>query len=532
MYYNEYSSLIICILKLSFPSQQYTFRSLCSLQVNIVTELYTGLIVGFLFLLYPVSGWLADVYLSRIKTMVSGMAMIVLGDVLSLVLVFTYPDALLAGFVIIIVGHTFFEVNAILFGLDQLQTYSTENHQAFVYWYYWTTQVGHFLYGLSLCAGYETSGELGFRVNVAIFCLVQMGLLFLVMVVIWKWWKKFIRHSVGFYPFKNIVRVLSYAVGRKSSSHPSAFTYGDKKTPSRLDMAKMRHGGPFSTEQVEDVKVFFHILFLLMPLSIYYYVDDTYNITRQFQHSNSTNPINYGQCLLTEVHSWMRSTLCVFLIPVYLLVLRPLLQRVSHFSWLLWRMGWSLLIALCAVLALLGIEIHIAVYQAGHSNISFVTNVTNCYAGDALSFYWLIIPEFLYGLSYIIIFSTGLEFICAQAPQGMKGLFIGLWYSFEGLDLVIISIQNYFQLDCFSGYFVAKAIIVFGFIVWYGYAARRYQFRKRQDIYNQSDLEDHYTQILQQEDNQSDGESMVASGHIQSIIRPETSYRTMEVMKY
>ncbi len=46
----------------------------------------------------------------------------------------------------------------------------------------------------------------------------------------------------------------------------SAFTYCDDERPSRVDCAKSRYGGPFTTEQVEDVKAFLRILILLHSL--------------------------------------------------------------------------------------------------------------------------------------------------------------------------------------------------------------------------------------------------------------------------
>ena len=46
----------------------------------------------------------------------------------------------------------------------------------------------------------------------------------------------------------------------------SAFTYSDDEKPSRFDYAKERYGGPFTTEQVEDVKTFVRILTLLATL--------------------------------------------------------------------------------------------------------------------------------------------------------------------------------------------------------------------------------------------------------------------------
>ena len=55
----------------------------------------------------------------------------------------------------------------------------------------------------------------------------------------------------------------------KSHKHPlrrSAFTHSDDYIPSRLDFAKERFGGPFTTEQVENVKTFIRILLVLLAV--------------------------------------------------------------------------------------------------------------------------------------------------------------------------------------------------------------------------------------------------------------------------
>ena len=43
--------------------------------------------------------------------------------------------------------------------------------------------------------------------------------------------------------------------------------------------------------------------------------------------------------------------------------------------------------------------------------------------------YLTAIPLVLNGLSYLLVFVTTVEFICAQSPNAMKGLLIGVWYS-------------------------------------------------------------------------------------------------------
>ena len=59
-------------------------------------------------------------------------------------------------------------------------------------------------------------------------------------------------------------KVLKYAVKNKHPQRRSAFTYCEDELPSRIDFGKRKYGGPFTTEQVEDVKTFLR----LIPMAI------------------------------------------------------------------------------------------------------------------------------------------------------------------------------------------------------------------------------------------------------------------------
>ena len=48
----------------------------------------------------------------------------------------------------------------------------------------------------------------------------------------------------------------------------SAFTYWEDKPYSRIDLGKAKYGGPFITEQVEDVKTFFRVLGIAVVYSL------------------------------------------------------------------------------------------------------------------------------------------------------------------------------------------------------------------------------------------------------------------------
>jgi hypothetical protein len=73
-------------------------------------------------------------------------------------------------------------------------------------------------------------------------------------------------------PFKLAYNVFRYAIKTKHPRQRSAFTYWEDDLPSRIDFGKVKYGGPFTTEQVEDVKTLIKsigvILVVSFPVSV------------------------------------------------------------------------------------------------------------------------------------------------------------------------------------------------------------------------------------------------------------------------
>ena len=90
-------------------------------------------------------------------------------------------------------------------------------------------------------------------------------LITLVLISCWKY-QWFYTNSGLNYPYKTVYKVINFARKNKYPLHHSALTYGDDYIPSRLDFAKERFGGPFTTEQVKNVKTFLRILFVLFSI--------------------------------------------------------------------------------------------------------------------------------------------------------------------------------------------------------------------------------------------------------------------------
>ena len=67
-------------------------------------------------------------------------------------------------------------------------------------------------------------------------------------------------------PYKLVYKVIKFAKQHNIPICRSAFTYCEDELPSRMDLGKEKYGGPFTTEQVEDVKASLGILRVLLTL--------------------------------------------------------------------------------------------------------------------------------------------------------------------------------------------------------------------------------------------------------------------------
>ena len=69
-------------------------------------------------------------------------------------------------------------------------------------------------------------------------------------------------------PIKLIIQVLNYTRKHSYPERRSAFTYIDEEQPTRMDYGKEKFGGPFTEEEVEDVKTVLRLLPLVICLSL------------------------------------------------------------------------------------------------------------------------------------------------------------------------------------------------------------------------------------------------------------------------
>ena len=111
-----------------------------------------------------------------------------------------------------------------------------------------------------------------------------------------------------------------------------------------------------------------------------------------------------------------------------------------------------------------------------------------------------VIIMILHGLAYVLVFSTVLEFICAQSPNETKGLLIGLWYSMLSIKSFFINIiDTQVPMDTteWNIYHGIKGVMIFISLAAFSIVCKKYKYRERNEIVNeQAMIEEQYEREL------------------------------------
>ena len=223
-----------------------------------------------MLVLLPVAGWISDSLLGRYRAITAG---IFLSAVMHLAIIISFVmlqfDWTIPAFVVIYIslpaatfcGGTFF-ISSLPFIIDQMVGASADDIIAAIQWYCWAFAVGVTAQYLPICLSIVTQQQ-----NIL---LLYLSLIFLSLSVVLitdrlchKWLNVHYKKSN---PFKIIFKVLNYARKTKYPERRSAFTYIDEEEPSRLDYGKHKFGGPFTEEEVEDVKTILRLLPLFLSI--------------------------------------------------------------------------------------------------------------------------------------------------------------------------------------------------------------------------------------------------------------------------
>ncbi len=297
-------------------------------------------------------------------------------------------------------------------------------------------------------------------------------------------------------PVKLIYNVLIYAKRNKYPRNRSALTYWENSYPSRIDFGKQRFGGPFTEEQVENVKTVGRILpVLLLSMIVCRIGYDSVNLYQRSANRKNTN-YNISDVMIAEdILPYLVATLMILL---YQFVLYPCFYK--YIPSLLKRIGLGIFFSLLtsAIYMILTIsDQYIKPLAMCPLGIKLLSNSTIILPID---YKWLLLPKIMYGISNFFLLTYSLEFTVAQTPKSMRGIMVGLWNAIIGISKLIngYSYLLYFyigteSLGCLSYYYIGNTTFILIVFLAYLVVARKYKVRIRDYIVPVYQIAEEYT---------------------------------------
>ena len=141
---------------------------------------------------------------------------------------------------------------------------TSDELSAVVQWYVWIT---NFAYGLSFTVSFIGILPYHKTIRVGIVALYAVPFALIIISDCLCLQSLGRTHKVT-NPIKLIIQVLNYTRKHRYPERRSAFTYLDEEQSSRMDFGKEKFGGPFTEEEVEDVKTLLRLIPLLVCISI------------------------------------------------------------------------------------------------------------------------------------------------------------------------------------------------------------------------------------------------------------------------
>ena len=501
------------------------------------------ILISLTTIVVPFCGFIADIFCGRFKTYMVSLFLMIAGLfllVFAFLIIFTDFHVLnihlpLSSLQILL--FTIFCVSALLFTVgfagyianyvqfihDQLMEAPTRYLSLSTHWVMWADQVGYSvmvpLFVSSFC----------FTQKFIVVTLCGISITFLVLFVCMllfsflkrQWFHIEPRQQN---PYKMVLKIIDFARKHKYPLQRSAFTYCDDEIPSRLDFAKERYGGPFTTEQVEDVKSFLRVIVVLLavgPVFVLEVPSSLYFLPLLGAHlSSETGRFDHSLCssrwVVMESHS-LRYIVSLLFFPFYIIAIFSIIRNIPR---ILLRLGIGITLYLLG-----GLSLYIS-DTIGHIrneaanclfDITLANNDTRYFSTLHLPWEMLISPNIFFGIGPLLVMISTFEFISAQSPQSMKGLLVGVFFAIKGLFLLVSSVALFpfsvqdlwstrdhsgshaLSTDCVFGYLLFTCIVSLVGLILFAKVAKWYKLRERDDRpFDQRFAHHFYSRVIQE----------------------------------
>ena len=368
------------------------------------------------FVSAPLSGWLADAKFGNYKVFRAGAVLLFISTVINCLLlilealvmesnhVLKWLHLCLTGTLFVAGGCACF-VTALPLGLDQMPDASSSNITSYIAWFVCSLFVGGFVsdvWSLTKSQCIDKTTQLSYSIVWALFPPLCMSIVLTSSFLFSPKW--LIIEPKSPQSLKTIYQVLKFAAKHKAPLNRSALTYWEEDIPSRIDLGKSKYGGPFTTEQVEDVKTVLRLLVLSLPFSVIILFFNVHSIDLTVSGLNSSGLVF---CKKHDLPSFVYSFSLYIILGT--LTSEFLIYPIAgnKFPGIFKRIGITLLAMTLLWFAWLVVSL---THYFSHSNettsewiFHFLSLVAN-------------------GLLTQILVTASFEFMCAQSPYNMRGL--------------------------------------------------------------------------------------------------------------
>ena len=466
-------------------------------QSNFFFYMYIALQIFF-----PLFGWIADAWIGRYKTILYSLCLLVLASIslTASVIINDFQPLfsqifLHASNIFNLLGTAAIYANMLPFITDQMIGASGDELSAAVHWWYWSEFFPFFIAYSMPCILHNTP-----QIVTSIFLsftglAIALSSLFICQHLLDK-------TPQITNPIKHIAKVINYARKNKYSRNRSALTYWEQDIPSRLDLGKDKYGGPFSEEEVENVKTTLRLIPVIFICSI---IGLAVDVTREQQSHMTVNSDSILACFFVDEERLYRQIIG-FGIPLYRFIIRPLLRKITMYTpSMLTVIGAGFFFKMSGTIGMAAIE------TVGHLEKPNVTCIfkNNIEVVMSLNYYWTIIPQMLEAFGRELYIIALIEFIIAQSPLQTKGFLLGLFYGFSGtvlligsnLDRLFLLLPHSFPISCGFYYYLTHTFLLLLLFVVFYILSKHYKLRVRNNPVNiHMIVETHITAYIDQEE--------------------------------
>ena len=513
---------------------------------------------ALVMIFYPLAGFLGDVKCGRFKIIRISLKLTIIAMIMFLIsagiitgFVFLMKDASSSYMMTFIIGYVVislaslvafcsvlilltafisFRANVIQFGMDQLHDSPVLDSSLFIHWFNWVfyismviAQIPWLMFSISFNWQEKRIMYIPGLCIMSVIVVMVVVLLIISLCVVRHRQRWFLIEPGLENPYKKVYRVTKFARQHKIPVRRSAFTYCEDEIPSGLDLGKQKYGGPFTTEQVENVKAFYGILKVLFSIGPAFALETVtnsmlpffakswfYACTSTFDNG-SVQTIHFGKEFIKTFmidNNLISSFLIVVLIPLYLCFFRRIIS--PYIPGMLKRMGIGMILSFPSLLCFMVVEIIMTKRNVDEYNI-----INSCYITNSTALplpledtSLLVIHYIMSAFSRMLVYIGMFEFICSQSPHSMKGLLIGLAYAIKGLfQLLAVGLATPFVRLKYDvpglgyGYYITNlALGTIAFII-YVYTAWKYKYRVRDEPFKVHQYAEDYYSNIQEEPN-------------------------------